>query len=452
MNTAISRFLSTLKQSRLGLQTWHLPLGVLVSLMITSASSVAQVYAQSVTGGMLQPADQGEAVLDLQQRLSELGYYSGPVTGYFDATTQEAVSRFQQENGLTPDGIVGAATGSVLYQGGGASAPDSASPAASGSLQINDGGASVTELQQQLVQLGYYTGAVTGVFDQQTQAAVMSFQRDRGLSPDGIVGSATQSVLYQSPAATTPTGAAYTPSETPNDGLLQLGDVGSEVSALQSQLQALGYYDGPISGSFGSQTQTALIAFQQSQGLTADGIAGPRVSSALSTASPTVAAVPQSTVQQSTAPQFEGQPIPSGQSTGQPTVTSPPASSLTTPQATTATVAPAITQPTIPNTGNPSIVQVPPIASTSAPASVLPPPSPQAQPVAIQPAGNSSNPPVMRSNLESGRFSIAELQRRLQMRGFNLGDTSGVYDSTTQDAIMQAQQSYGISPSDLGDQ
>lgn len=451
MNTAISRFLSTLKQPCLRLRAiWCLPLGVLVSLIIASAPSIAQ-YAQS--GGVLQPSDQGEAVLDLQQRLSDLGYYSGPVTGYFDTTTQQAVSRFQQENGLAPDGIVGTATGSILYSGSRTSAnPAVGNAAASGSTQLNDAGTSVTELQQQLAQMGYYTGAVTGVFDNQTQSAVMSFQRDRGLSADGIVGSATQAALYQSPA-TTSTGTTYTPSETSSDGLLQLGDAGAEVSNLQSQLQALGYYDGPISGSFGSQTQSALIAFQQAQGLTADGIAGPRVSTALSSSSSTVAAAPQTTVapqtvtSQTATPQIATSQTIAPQTAVQPAVQStiaPTSTTLTTPQVTTTPVAPSELQTTpIPS----GIVQVPPVA----PSAVLPPPSPQAAPVAMQPSGSSSNPPMMRSNLESGRFSITELQRRLQMRGYDLGDMTGVYDSTTQDAILQAQQSYGLSPSDLGE-
>lgn len=429
MDTAISRFLSAL-QPCLRLPPWRLPLGVLVSLLITSAPSLAQ-YAQS--SGVLQPSDQGEAVLDLQQRLSDLGYYSGPVTGYFDATTQQAVSRFQQENGLTPDGIVGAATGNVLYSSGGGSSVNTAA----GSLQLNDGGASVTDLQQQLAQLGYYTGAMTGVFDQQTQSAVMSFQRDRGLSADGIVGNATQSALYQSPVTET----AYTPSQTSTNGLLQLGDVSAEVSELQSQLQALGYYDGPISGSFGSQTQSALMAFQQAQGLTADGIAGPRVTSALSSSSPTVAAAPPIA-------EPSVQPAASTPSTVVAPASVAPASVApitpqVTPQITTTSVSPVMSQPQTPT----GIVQVPPVAS----AAVLPPPSPQGQPVAIQPTESSGNPPMMRSNLESGRFSITELQRRLQMRGYDLGEMTGVYDSTTQDAILQAQQSYGVSPSDLGE-
>ncbi|WP_410503805.1 peptidoglycan-binding protein [Leptolyngbya sp. 7M] len=230
---------------------------------------------------------------DLQQRLSDLGYYNGPVTGYFDTSTQEAVSRFQQANGLAADGIVGAATnqalGQVGYGGGGTAETDAGVSPASGYIQFNDSGNQVTQLQQQLIQLGYYNGEATGVFDSQTQAAVMSFQRDRGLAVDGVVGSMTEAALYQAPTQPVAAGAAetgtaaYTPVSTPNDGLLQLGDVGAEVSDLQTRLQALGYYDGPISGSFGSQTQSALIAFQQAQGLTADGIAGPMVNAALGT-------------------------------------------------------------------------------------------------------------------------------------------------------------------------
>lgn len=427
MNTAISRFLSTLKQPYLG---------VLVALILTGATlPVLAQNAPSSTGSVLQPNDQGESVSDLQQRLSSLGYYSGPVTGYFDTSTQEAVSRFQQENGLTPDGIVGAATGGMLYPGGANPATAAVDGVTPSGAVLNDGGTSVTELQQQLVQLGYYTGAVTGVFDQQTQSAVMTFQRDRGLSADGIVGSATQAALSQTPQQASPesaTGTAYTPSATP-DGLLQLGSVGAEVSTLQTQLQALGYYDGPISGSFGSQTQAALIAFQQAQGLTADGIAGPRVSTALSTPSQTAAVAPATVTPATVAPATV---TPAAVTTA--TTTAPVSPSTMA----TGTTTPASVQPQI-NPSTPGIVQVPPVA----PAAVMPPPSPQTQPVALQPG--ATRPPAMRS--AEGRFGVMELQRRLQLRGFDLGDMNGVYDASTQDAIIQAQQSYGLDPRDLAE-
>lgn len=413
----------------------------------------AQSYPQPATGGTLQPDAQGGSVADLQRRLSDLGYYNGPVTGYFDSSTQAAVSRFQQDNGLAPDGIVGPATSSAL--GGGAPSPIStaeASQSAAGSyVQLNNSGNQVSQLQQQLAQLGYYNGSVTGVFDASTQAAVISFQRDRGLAPDGIVGSATEAALYQSPqqaatsapttgsATSTPGAPAYTPSATPSDGLLQLGDAGAEVSDLQTKLQALGYYDGPISGSFGSQTQVALIAFQQAQGLTADGIAGPRVNTALGTVSaPTQTAASQPTTITTPTQAAASQPTAIAaptQAAAQSSITTTP---ITTPQPIGTEIPTAV-----PSTAqSQATVQVPPITS---------PMPPSVAPTQSQPIAQSSTPRSNQQiqNLEGGRFSVAELQRRLHLRGFDPVEMTGVYDPATQNAVTQAQQAYGLSQSDL---
>ena len=66
----------------------------------------------------------GDSVAELQQRLQELGYYSGAVDGQFGGGTEEAVMRFQMAAGLIADGIVGDATTARLYD-------DSAPPAVS---------------------------------------------------------------------------------------------------------------------------------------------------------------------------------------------------------------------------------------------------------------------------------------------------------------------------------
>lgn len=63
---------------------------------------------------------------------------------------------------------------------------------------------------------------------------------------------------------------------------LQQGNQGAEVMTLQQQLKAAGYYDGKITGFYGSQTQAAVRRFQQTKGLGVDGIAGPKTLSALS--------------------------------------------------------------------------------------------------------------------------------------------------------------------------
>jgi peptidoglycan hydrolase-like protein with peptidoglycan-binding domain len=48
----------------------------------------------------------GDAIAWVEQRLSDLSYRPGPVDGYFDARTQQAVIAFQKWEGLTRDGVI----------------------------------------------------------------------------------------------------------------------------------------------------------------------------------------------------------------------------------------------------------------------------------------------------------------------------------------------------------
>ena len=56
-------------------------------------------------------------------------------------------------------------------------------------------GSEVTQIQQRLQELGYDPGAADGIFGTRTQQAVQAFQRDYGLSADGIVGEKTLAAL-----------------------------------------------------------------------------------------------------------------------------------------------------------------------------------------------------------------------------------------------------------------
>ena len=56
----------------------------------------------------------GQAVYDIQARLRQLGYYPDEPDAKFGSGTREAVMRFQAENGLEQDGIVGQETYGVL--------------------------------------------------------------------------------------------------------------------------------------------------------------------------------------------------------------------------------------------------------------------------------------------------------------------------------------------------
>jgi peptidoglycan hydrolase-like protein with peptidoglycan-binding domain len=63
--------------------------------------------------------------------------------------------------------------------------------------------------------------------------------------------------------------------------VLKQGSSGPEVTALQTRLRELGFDPNGVDGNFGPGTKAALIAFQKSKGLTADGIAGPQTMGAL---------------------------------------------------------------------------------------------------------------------------------------------------------------------------
>lgn len=63
----------------------------------------------------LKYGSQGSEVSRLQQRLKDLGYYSGQVDGKFGNGTRTALKQFQQQHGLTADGILGSRTSALLY-------------------------------------------------------------------------------------------------------------------------------------------------------------------------------------------------------------------------------------------------------------------------------------------------------------------------------------------------
>ena len=63
------------------------------------------------------------------------------------------------------------------------------------SYQRGSTGSVVTQIQQRLANWGYYFDGIDGVFGAQTQRAVMRFQANNGLTPDGIAGNATLAAI-----------------------------------------------------------------------------------------------------------------------------------------------------------------------------------------------------------------------------------------------------------------
>lgn len=97
----------------------------------------------------------------------------------------------------------------------------------------------------------------------QTVPLISETKREMSLTPT-LLPDWPASVMQVTPDPDAPT----------PEPVLRTGSRGQEVKDLQSRLYTLGYYSGEIDGQFGTGTRDAVCAFQQANGLDADGIAG----------------------------------------------------------------------------------------------------------------------------------------------------------------------------------
>ena len=119
--------------------------------------------------------------------------------------------------------------------------------------QIKSGskGELVELVQRMLNERGYACGSADGIFGTKTESAVRSYQKAKGLSVDGIVGTNTYAKLF-------------------TDCLLKDGSRGELVKALQTRLNEQGYGAGSADGIFGRNTEKAVKALQSAAGIATD--------------------------------------------------------------------------------------------------------------------------------------------------------------------------------------
>lgn len=168
-------------------------------------------FASSAQAEVLKQGSTGATVKTIQQKLKNWGYYDGSVDGIFGSGTRSAVVYFQRTNGLSADGIVGSATAAAMGVSLGTSSGSSST--SSGVLKQGSSGEAVKTLQQKLKNWGYYSGSVDGVFGSGTKSAVMYFQRNNGLTADGVVGTKTAAALGMTIGGSSVSGSSSTSSD-----------------------------------------------------------------------------------------------------------------------------------------------------------------------------------------------------------------------------------------------
>jgi peptidoglycan hydrolase-like protein with peptidoglycan-binding domain len=154
----------------------------------SSASTVGPVPHHSSV-----PAAPSASIRLLQQHLAQLNYYGGPITGYVNHDTTEAITYLQRDAGLPRTGRMNQRTEDALArmladgnnQMGGGGTPTPAQPTSG----------SVKRLQQELAQLNYYMGPVNGQLNPATQQAITYLQRDAHLPQTGKMDQASRAAL-----------------------------------------------------------------------------------------------------------------------------------------------------------------------------------------------------------------------------------------------------------------
>jgi N-acetylmuramoyl-L-alanine amidase len=210
----------------------------------------------------------------LQEALDAAGFDPGGHDGLIGDSTRDAIKAFQAAKGIEQSGLIDEDTIRALGD-------------------VNDEARVlvIEAIQNALASLGYYTGIIDGLPGPLSTAAIEAFQRDSGLTVTGEFTDNTYETLVKRydaevtqahlqaaiDAGIGGAGDVAPPRDTSGSAAadyLQQGDEDPEIVELQNSLAALGYRPGPANGSFGSETASAVLAFQKAEGLQRDAIVG----------------------------------------------------------------------------------------------------------------------------------------------------------------------------------
>ena len=191
----------------------------------------------------------------LQNRLADLKYFYGDVTGYYGQLTTSAVKQFQINNGLDATGIADVETLLAIFSRNAEENPNA------GSIVYGMSGDSVAQVIARLKDLRYLSGTAGDEFNDDVLEAVHLFQQTAGFELSDMLTPEQLELLLSENAP-----------KAPEYSVLKLGFSGDDVAELQAKLALLKYYDGKTSGVYTQALEEAVKRFQKDYNLPVTGI------------------------------------------------------------------------------------------------------------------------------------------------------------------------------------
>lgn len=140
------------------------------------------VLAQSVD--TMPEQMRGATIREIQETLNEKGFKAGPADGTMGPRTRGAIRDYQRKAGLPVDGV---ASKDVLDHMKFAR-PEVTAGSGSGGTKQAAGDPLTRDVQRELLRLGYYGGAIDGLYGPATRQAIERYQYDHNKTVTGNVG------------------------------------------------------------------------------------------------------------------------------------------------------------------------------------------------------------------------------------------------------------------------
>ena len=252
-----------------------------------SKGKATQVKTVStVPGAEIKKDSIGPAVVKLQARLKELGYYTGAADGTAGSGTISAIKAFQNKNDLRQSGTADVVTLALLYSSQAqpaktiktAATPTPIPTAVPASTAATFPFSTYTTASVNLRKAASTTAQRITTVPKGAEIAVLSISGDfLKVTYKGTTGYIVSDYAYVPPQYA-PGKALKTDAEAQkNYPYLQTGDTGKDVTVLQDALKELGFLTQTANGTFDAATAAALKAFQKANNIRQDGIAAPEV-------------------------------------------------------------------------------------------------------------------------------------------------------------------------------